>query len=604
MVKDPLKPADICDHGVIGDRATIALVSDNAAIDFLCWPNFDSPTLFAHLLDPHCGVFTLQPELRDARRMQSYVPDTNILVTRWLCDTGSAEVLDLLVPKDGPYGGPTRLVRRATATRGRVTFRLLCRPRPDYGRETPVAEARDGGIVFRSDALGSLVLTGHETLQAGDGEAWADFTLEVGESATFMLSGGDEDELADQESLNALIESSTEFWLDWSRRSTYRGRWRETVMRSALLLKLLTSRHHHSIIAAPTFGLPEVSGGVRNWDYRATWIRDASFTVYAFIRLGYVEEASNFMNWVEARVSESDTDGKLQVMYRIDGSKDFPESNLDHMAGYEGSRPVRIGNGAADQLQLDIYGELMDSLYLKNKYGRGIAWESWGHVTRMISYVIAHWREPDHGIWEFRGAPKHFLHSRLMCWVAVDRAIRLATKRSLPAPFGIWIEARNAIYESIHAEFWNEEHGHFTQCSDNTLVDGSMLLMPLLRFIGATDPRWAATLDTITERLTDDGMVWRYHEDDGLPGKEGSFTACSFWYVECLARAGKLREAHMKFERILNYGNHLGLFAEELNPRGEALGNFPQGLSHLALISAAFYLDRALSDGNGGEWRA
>lgn len=604
MAKEQPKPADICNHGVIGDRATIALVADDAAINFLCWPDFDSPTLFARLLDPDCGVFTLQPDLAQARRMQSYVPDTNILVTRWLCETGSAEVLDVLVPKDGPNGGPTRLVRRATATRGRVTFRLLCRPRPDYGRETPAAEAHDGGIIFRSAALGPLILSGHETLQAGDGEASAEFSLDVGQSATFMLSSGDEDEVTDQESLNALIESSTKFWLDWSRRSTYRGRWRETVMRSALLLKLLTSRHHHSIIAAPTFGLPEASGGVRNWDYRATWIRDASFTVYAFIRLGYVEEASNFMNWVEARVRDSDADGSLQVMYRIDGSKDFPESELDHMAGYEGSRPVRIGNQATDQLQLDIYGELMDSLYLKNKYGRGIAWESWGHVTRMIGYVIAHWRDPDHGIWEFRGKPKHFLHSRLMCWVAVDRAIRLATKRSLPAPFDTWTEARNAIYESIHADFWNEDCGHFTQCTDNTSVDGAMLLMPLLRFIDATDPRWSATLDAITDKLTDDGMVWRYHEDDGLPGKEGSFTACSFWYVECLARAGRLQEAHLKFERILSYGNHLGLFAEELNARGEALGNFPQGLSHLALISAAFYLDRALSDGEGGDWRA
>lgn len=597
-------PTDICHHGAIGDRATIALVSDDAAIDFLCWPDFDSPTLFARLLDPDGGVFTVQPDLPDARRMQSYVPDTNILVTRWLCDRGSAEVLDVLVPKDGPSGGPTRLVRRATATRGRITFRLLCRPRPDYGREIPAAEAQSGGIIFRSAAIGPLLLSGHDRLQAGEGEARADFTLEAGQSATFKLSSGDEGEITDQESLDALIESSTEFWLDWSRRSTYRGRWRETVMRSALLLKLLTSRHHHSIIAAPTFGLPEASGGARNWDYRATWIRDASFTVYAFIRLGYVEEASNFMNWVEARVAESDADGSLQVMYRLDGSKDFPESTLDHMAGYDGSRPVRIGNEATHQLQLDIYGELMDSLYLKNKYGRGIAWESWGHVTRMIGYVIAHWREPDHGIWEFRVKPKHFLHSRLMCWVAVDRAIRLATKRSLPAPFGAWTEARNAIYESIHTEFWNEDCGHFTQCDDNTLVDGAMLLMPLLRFIGATDPRWAATLDAITAKLTDDGMVWRYHEDDGLPGTEGSFTACSFWYVECLARAGRLHEAHVKFERILSYGNHLGLFAEELNGRGEALGNFPQGLSHLALISAAFYLDRALSDGQGGDWRA
>ncbi|MCB8883889.1 glycoside hydrolase family 15 protein [Acidisoma cellulosilytica] len=596
--------ADIGDHGVIGDRATIALVSHDAAIDFLCWPEFDSPTIFAQLLDPDCGVFSLQPDLTDARRIQAYVPDTNILVTRWLCNEGSAEVLDLLVPKDGPYGGPTRLIRRATATRGSVTFRLLCRPRPDYGRETPTAEANQDSVTFRSAAVENLVLSGHEALKAGDGDATATFTLETGQSALFLLSSRDEGEIVEPAMLEDMIARSTMFWQHWSSQSTYRGRWRETVMRSALVLKLLTSRHHHSIIAAPTFGLPEAGGGTRNWDYRATWIRDASFTVYAFIRLGYVEEASNFMNWVEARVADRSTDGSIQVMYRFDGSKDFPEVELDHMQGYYGARPVRIGNAATDQQQLDIYGELMDSLYLKNKYGRGISWESWGNVTHMIDYVVDHWREADHGIWEFRGEPRHFLHSRLMCWVAVDRAIRLATKRSLPAPFERWTNARNKIYESIHVDFWNADCGHFTQCTDNTVVDGAMLLMPLVRFIGATDPRWSATLDQITERLTDDGMVWRYHEEDGLPGQEGSFTACSFWYVECLARAGRLEEARMKFERILSYGNHLGLFAEELSPRGEALGNFPQGLSHLALISAAFYLDRALSTGKDGEWRA
>jgi GH15 family glucan-1,4-alpha-glucosidase len=600
---EPVPPErSISDHGIIGDRATAALVSHDAAIDFLCWPHFDSPTIFAELLDPSGGVFTLRPDLPGARRIQSYIPDTNILVTRWLCTEGSAEVLDVLVPRDGPGGGPTRLIRRAAATRGRVTFHLLCRPRPDYGRETPAAGAGERSVTFQSSTLGPLRLSGHASLSAGEGEATAEFTLEAGQTAAFLLDGADP--APDAQALEVLIEMATEHWRKWSARSSYRGRWRETVMRSALVLKLMTSRDHHSMIAAPTFGLPESLGEGRNWDYRATWIRDASFTVYAFIRLGYIEEASNFMNWVENRLADCDSDGQVQIMYRLNGNKDFPESELDHMAGFQGSRPVRIGNDASGQVQLDIYGELMDSLYLKNKYGRAISYESWRNVERMIGYVVKHWRDPDHGIWEVRGEPRHFLHSRLMCWVALDRAIRLADKRSLPAPIAEWGKVRKEIYESIHGEFWNAEAGHFVQCSDNTEVDASLLLMPLVRFIGATDPRWVATLDVIEKRLTDGSLVWRYRGDDGLAGSEGSFTACSFWYVECLARAGRLEEARMKFERILGYGNHLGLFAEELSPRGDALGNFPQALTHLALISAAYYLDRELADGRVETWKA
>lgn len=591
--------AAIEDHALIGDRATAALVSRDGVIDFMCWPRFDGPTVFAALLDEaRGGAFSIRPELADARTIQLYLPDTNVLLTRWLSQEGSAEVIDCLRPADGRDGGEPQLVRRVEATRGVVTFDLACRPRFDYARKAGAATPCPNGVLFRNDG-DALRLVGSVPLEADGADARASFRLKKGEIAWFVLDGGDGDPLLGEAAAEAL-QDTVDWWRSWAARSTYRGRWRETVMRSALALKLMTSREHGSIVAAPTFGLPEEAGGVRNWDYRATWIRDASFTVYAFMRLGYREEAMDYVRWVHARIGSCA--GELQIMYAIDGSGDLEERELDHLAGHRGSRPVRVGNAAAQQTQLDVYGELLDAVYLADKHVEAMSHDGWAAVTRVVEHVCERWRDADAGIWEMRGKPQEFLHSRLMSWVAIDRAVRLARKRSLPCPFVRWSETRDAIRADVFDNFWNAELGRFVQSSSSTRVDAALLMMPLVRFIGARDPRWLATLDAIAEELTDDSLVFRYRHDDALPGREGAFTACSFWYVECLARAGRLDEARLAFEKVLGYANHVGLYAEELALDGSHLGNFPQALTHLALISAAYFLDRELS-GEPQTWR-
>ncbi len=396
------------------------------------------------------------------------------------------------------------------------------------------------------------------------------------------------------------FKATVNFWRTWIGRSKYQGRWRETVHRSALVLKLLVSQTHGSLVAAATFGLPERLGGERNWDYRYTWIRDASFTLFALIRLGYTDEAGAFMRWIHDRCMELNPDGSLQIMYGHDGRKVLAEETLPHLAGYVGSTPVRIGNGAYDQLQLDIYGELMDAVYLYNKHGQPIPYELWANLVRLVDYVTEHWQLPDDGVWEVRGGAQQFLYSRLMCWVAVDRAIRLADRRSFPYPFDRWRATRDSIYEEIMKEFWDEDRQTFVQCKGTTAVDASALLMPMMRFVSPTDPRFLSTLSAISGELVEDSLVYRYRvgaaAQDGLAGDEGTFNMCSFWFAEATARSGDVQRARLFFEKMLGYANHLGLYAEELGPRGEHLGNFPQAFTHLGLISAAHSIDRKLSD--------
>jgi GH15 family glucan-1,4-alpha-glucosidase len=394
------------------------------------------------------------------------------------------------------------------------------------------------------------------------------------------------------------FKSTLNFWRDWIGRCKYQGRWREIVNRSALTLKMLVSKPHGSLVAAPTFGLPEVIGGERNWDYRYTWIRDASFTIYALMRLGYTDEAGAFNQWIEDRCRNLNADGSLQIMYGIDGRQDLTEESLQHFSGYRDSRPVRVGNAAYKQLQLDIQGELLDSVYLYNRWGQPISHELWQDLQRMVDWVERNWRRPDEGIWEVRGGQHDFLYSRVMCWVALDRGIRIAQDRSFPAPLAKWITARDAIYEEVHSSFWNAERGAFVQHLGATTVDASSLLMPLVRFISPVDPRWLSTLKVIGEELVDDSLVHRYRlgnaAPDGLAGQEGTFSMCTFWYAECLARGGDPLQARFVFEKMLGYANHVGLFAEQLGPSGEHLGNFPQAFTHLGLISAAYAVDHAL----------
>ncbi|QXI24579.1 glycoside hydrolase family 15 protein [Pseudomonas iranensis] len=593
-------------HGIIGDMRSAALVNDKGSVDFFCWPEFDSPTIFCSLLDtPEAGIFQLAPDLPDARREQIYLPDTNVLQTRWLSEHAVVEITDLLPIGDDVDALPL-LMRRVRVVSGLATFNLRCAVRHDYGRADTRAEMDAKDVTFHAAGQPSIRLASDQALQIDAQAAVAQFTLKHNESAAFMLGGSDDPRFAEG-AAELCMQRTLKYWRGWIGQSNYRGRWREMVNRSALALKLLTSRRHGAILAAATFGLPETPGGERNWDYRYTWIRDASFTVYAFMRLGFVDEANHYMQWLRGRVSDCcGKPMKLNILYAIDGQQELPETELTHLSGHGGAQPVRIGNGAYEQIQLDIFGELMDAVYLVNKYGDAISHEGWRHVGEVVDQVCENWQSEDVGIWEMRGETHHFLHSRLMCWVALDRAIRLASKRSLPAPFARWDQTRQAIYTDIWDNFWDEERGHFVQYKGGTALDGSMLLMPLVRFVSAKDPRWLSTLEAIEKTLVRDGMVYRYRNEDanidGLSGTEGAFAACSFWYVECLARAGQVEKAHLEFEQLLRYANPLGLYAEEFDSHGRHLGNTPQALTHLALISAASFLDRKLS-GEKSSWQ-
>ncbi|MBO0862706.1 MAG: glycoside hydrolase family 15 protein, partial [Chloracidobacterium sp.] len=397
------------------------------------------------------------------------------------------------------------------------------------------------------------------------------------------------------------------YWLSWISKCTYTGRWREMVHRSALALKLLTYGPTGAIVAAPTCSLPEAIGGSRNWDYRYTWIRDAAFTLYGLLRIGLTEEAASFMDWIDARCHELNPNGSLQVMYGIDGRHMLDEEILDHLEGYKGSRPVRIGNAAYNQLQLDIYGELMDSVYLYNKYGSPISSELWSDLRRLINWISDNWDLEDEGVWETRAGRRHFVYSKLMSWVAVDRGLRLADKRSFPADREKWYMVRDQIYEDIMAKGWSPTRQAFVQYYGSDSLDASNLIMPLVFFLAPSDPRMLKTIDAIIQSpekggLFSNSLVYRYDEKemrDGLEGVEGTFNICTFWLVEALTRAGRLDkkrliDARLIFERMLGYANHLGLYGEETGPSGEVLGNFPQAFTHLSLISAAYNLDRTL----------
>jgi GH15 family glucan-1,4-alpha-glucosidase len=596
-------------YGLIGNMHTAALVGMNGSIDFMCYPFFDSPSIFAGLLDHEKGGrFQLHPVLGETRQRQLYLPDTNILLTRFLSKEGVAEVSDFMPVGEG-HAAHT-LVRRAKTVRGDVRFEMNFAPRFDYARASHRVEKSDGEVLFISSGPDKAVLRlrSQVPLKIVNGDAVAEFTLRTGETAAFVLEEAQPDSESPSSAPDYVPEAFKEtvnFWRRWLGQSTYGGRWQEIVHRSALTLKLLTSQHYGSIVAAPTFSLPETIGGERNWDYRYTWIRDSSFTLYALMRLGFVNEATAFMRWIEECVGDLNPDGSLQIVYGLDGRKDLTEEILPHMEGYRGSSPVRIGNGAYGQLQLDIYGELMDSIYLYNKYGEPIHHDLWMNLRRLVDWVTENWHRPDEGIWEVRGGQQEFLYSRLMSWVAIDRGIRLANKRSFPAPLDRWYTVRDEIYRDIFSNFWDATRQTFVQHKGTKAVDAATLLMPLVRFISPTDPSWLSTLKAIEKDLVDDSLVYRYRigdaAADGLAGEEGTFGICSFWFVECVGRTGDLDKARFFFEKMLGYANHLGLYSEELGTRGEHLGNFPQAFTHLALISAAYDLDRRLSEAG---WRA
>ncbi|MFE5670089.1 glycoside hydrolase family 15 protein [Agromyces sp. NPDC056523] len=608
---------NIEDHGLIGDLQTAALIDTNGTIDWFCAPRFDSPSIFGSLLDADGGGFCrIRPATDDFVTRQLYLPDTAILVTRFMTEAGVGEVVDFMPVTGTEATDRHRLVRLLRVVRGTMDFEGEIQPRFDYGRATHEIHPGDGaGVVFTAGdqsltvhRIGDPVL--HGTARAGTVERVGQGiritgSLNAGETTGIVLeTGGAAPQRIPPDEVEALLLETSRFWKDWTGRSTYRGRWREMVERAAITLKLMTYAPTGALVAAPTAGLPEQVGGERNWDYRYTWVRDASFSVYALLGLGYTEEAAAFGVWLMDRIHESvrERSGRLNIVYRVDGSSDLVEESLEHWAGYKGSRPVRIGNGAADQLQLDIYGEAMDSIFLADSNGLEVANVAWRNMTAMLDWVCDNWDQPEEGIWETRGGQKPFTYGRVMCWIALDRGIRLAQSRGRPAPIARWQAQRDAIYEQIMTRSWDGDRGAFVQHEGTEVLDASLLRMPMMGLMAPMDPMWLSTLRAMESELVSDSLVYRYNPSaspDGLRGSEGTFTMCSFWYVDALARSGRLEEAELTFEKMLTYANHLGLYSEEIGLTGEQLGNFPQAFSHLALISAAMNLDAQLDHGPG-----
>ncbi|MFC9075466.1 glycoside hydrolase family 15 protein [Streptomyces sp. NPDC057062] len=602
----------ISEHGLIGDLQTAALVSTEGTIDWFCSPRYDSPSIFGALLDRnnggHCSI---RPRVEAYAKRQHYGPDTCVLVTRFLTEQGVGAVIDFMPP--ALTGKPTknhRLVRLVRCARGDITFDIEIAPRFDYAREPHEVTATAEGWEFagRHERLAVHVVDSLGNQCVGDGrirEGSLHLTarLRAGSSGGVLLETAPDGppRIISPEECDGLLEDTVRYWQDWLAHSRYTGRWREMVNRSAMTLKLMTYAPSGAMIAAPTTSLPEQIGGERNWDYRYAWVRDTTLSLHALLGMGFTEEAAAFTDWMGDRVREQGGVGghPLKVMYRVDGSGNLCEESLDHWEGYRASAPVRIGNGAADQLQLDIYGSVLDCLQHADQRGLQTSFVNWQALTRIVDWVCDNWEQPEAGIWETRGGDKDFTYGRVATWIALDRAIRMAAARGRPAELDRWIRHRNAVYLQVMERGWSPERAAFTQYLGSDVLDSSLLVMPAVGFIAPQDPRWTSTMEAIKKDLVSDNLVYRYDpaaSPDGLRGSEGTFSACTFWYVEALARAGRVREARLVLERMFTFANHLGLYSEEIGLTGEQLGNFPQALTHLTLINAALTLDAYLDD--------
>jgi len=605
----------IAEHGLIGDLQTAALVTTDGSIDWFCCPRFDSPSVFGSLLDARKGGhFRVRPTTEGYATKQLYFPDTAVLITRFLTEDGVAELIDFMPPTGRQVTDNHRLVRMMRCVRGQVSLHVEIEPRFDYGRQSHETHITEHGAVFVNK---DLTLTLHRVIDTGDdrlinarktaaGGIEGTYNMVAGQQRGLVLESaadGPPREIPSAE-FNVLLDNAVGFWRDWLSQSTYSGRWREALNRSAVALKLMTYAPSGALVAAPTAGLPEQVGGERNWDYRYTWIRDASFSVYALLGMGFTEEAIEFCLWLRNRVEEkAGEDGPLNIMYRVDGSSDLVEESLDHWEGYRGSSPVRIGNGASTQRQMDIYGEAMDSIYFADQHGIEMGHRGWIAARDLIDWLTDHWDRPCEGIWETRGGQKDFTYGRVMSWTAFDRAIRLAEGHARPASLEKWTRTRDAIYDQVWDRGWSAERGAFVQHYGDKVLDSSLLRMATVGFITPHDPAWYSTLKAMDGELVTDSLVYRYDPSaspDGLLGDEGTFSLCTFNYVDALARAGRLEDARLTFEKMLTYANHVGLYSEEIGLSGEQLGNFPQAFTHLALIDSAITLNSALDGKSSG----
>ena len=602
--------ARIADHGIIGDLQTCALVATDGSVDWFCAPRFDSPSIFGAILDrSKGGRFRVSPTEPGYETKQMYFPDTAILLTRFMSEEGVGEVADFMPISGHAVTDRHRLVRMVRCVRGHMSFDIELSPRFDYGRAEHRVELSENGAVFTSHGshLAAHIVRAADEERLGhvserDGDLAMTVSLQAGQTRGVVLETGSaaSPQRIDPAEIRRLFDDTVAYWKAWVQQGTYTTRWREEVVRSAITLKLLTYAPTGGLVAAATMGLPEQVGGERNWDYRYTWVRDASFSVYTLMSLGFTDEAAAFSRWLGARVHEhvgSDS-GPLNIMYRVDGSSDLKEEVLEHWSGYRGSFPARVGNDAAGQLQLDIYGEAMDSLALGDEHGLQAGHAGWLAMKGILDWLADNWDQDEEGIWETRGGRKSFTYGRLMSWVAFDRGLRLAERHGRPAPVERWTAERDRIYAQIMERGWSDQRHAFVQQYGEQVLDSSLLRMSREGFVAPMDPMWLSTLEAMRDELVTDSLVYRYDPSaspDGLRGSEGTFSLCTFMYVEALARSGQVEEARLVFEKMLTYGNHLGLYSEEVGLSGDQLGNFPQAFTHLALVDAAKVLDAALN---------
>ena len=599
----------ISDYGLIGNGQTAALVGRDGSIDWCCLPALDSPSVFGALLDQRKGgSFRVAPcQLRGAE--QRYLPGTNVLETRLQAETGLLSLTDYM-PLHGSLTG------RATAPSAPEIHRILCcesgeldvrlewTPRFDYAR-APTSVARGPGGFLARSAGEQIALAGAEWADIRGGEhgpvVEGSIRLRAGDRLALVTRYGPGRASADLDTTLEAFRSTMRAWRGWAHicdpagSCVFSGRYHQQVVRSGLLLKLLAHRESGAIAAAPTTSLPEDIGGVRNWDYRFSWVRDSSLAAQALFALGHREEARRFLQWVEdVSWTAGDEGYDLQILYGLHGEHDLAEHELWHLEGYRGSRPVRIGNAAAEQRQLDVYGELVNAAYESVRMGARLTPRLWGFLQAVLNRACAEWREPDQGIWEVRSEPRHFTHSKLMVWVCLDRALRLAEAIRLDAPVGQWRQERSAVRRAILAEGFDPELGAFVRAFGSKSLDAANLLIPVMEFLPAEDPRVQGTIDCVLKRLMENRMVYRYDGDDGLSGGEGIFGLCTFWLVDALVLSGRVGEAREIFQEMAGRASHLGLYAEEIDPSsGEFLGNFPQAFSHVGFVNSALYIARA-----------
>ncbi len=588
------------DYGIIGNLETCALIGNDGSIDWCCLPDIDSPSVFAAILDLDIGgFFRICPSGRYDSH-QAYIGSTNVLTTTFDAADGSAILTDFMPVSDTDQDSHRAIMRKLVCTRGKIRIEVEFDPKFDYGRD-PGRRTVSGKTIAARWQDQELFLKSAVPVRAESGAMLSSFDMKDGDALWFVLGYGDP-KVLDSIPPDELLDRTCRFWVDWLHgsaisRPLFQGPWKDMVARSALLLKLLTNRKTGAVIAAPTTSIPEWIGGIRNWDYRYSWIRDSSFTVQALEQLGYRDEAISYFEWLNKICvvkSEAKDPGNIKVTYRFDGRDVPPEEELSHLSGYLHSKPVRVGNAAAVQDQLDIYGEVISTFFFAKRYSERLAPRFWPLISGLANHICLSWQNEDSGIWEVRFVRRQFTHSKLMCWVGLDRAIKLANEYKLDAPLERWTSNRSRIKKAILERGFNKKLNSFVQAFDYEALDATSLLIPRLGFLPANDPRVLGTIDAIMKGLNQGGLLRRYTGDDGLPGEEGVFVICSFWLVQALSLVGLLDEAQDEFMRILRYRSPLGLFSEEIDPRtGHQIGNFPQAFSHLGLVNAALYLGKA-----------